>query len=195
MSYLNNISLTNYPILRGEDFVASDKGRSLKNQGAVNLNLFKKVILLFFLIVNLTSFSQAQESKETRLAHFNLNKNVAIQGYDPVAYFIDKPTKGQSSIQYKYNGVVYYFRTQINKRAFIKTPTKYEPMYGGWCAYAMGLEKADKVSVNPTTYKIIDDKLYLFYNKLGINTLNKWNKDESKYKNKADKNWNNICFN
>ena len=61
------------------------------------------------------------------------------------------------------------------------------------CAYAMGLEKADKVSVNPKTYKIIDNKLYLFYNKLGINTKENWDKEgEEKLKANADKNWNTI---
>lgn len=151
------------------------------------MKVIKTISLISILFLSL--FTNAQEVESDRLALFNLQKNVAIQGYDPVAYFTDKPTKGQSSIQYKYKGITYYFKTQINKRAFIKTPNKYEPMYGGWCAYAMGLEKSDRVSINPTTYKIIDDKLYLFYNKLGINTLNKWNKDEEKYKNNADKNW------
>ena len=72
-----------------------------------------------------------------------------------------------------------------------KNPAKYEPQYGGWCAYAMGA-KGEKVSVDPKTYKIVDGKLYLFYNRLFNNTLEDWNENEAKLKNKADANWVNI---
>ena len=89
-----------------------------------------------------------------------------------------------------------YKLTEENKEEFTKNPAKYEPVYGGWCAYAMGLEKADKVAINPKTFKIIDNKLYLFYNKLGINTLEKWNKEgQEKLKNNADRNWKLIISN
>ena len=74
---------------------------------------------------------------------------------------------------------------------FKKNPTKYLPQYGAWCAYAMG-DNGDKVSVNPETYKIVDGKLYLFYNKLFVNTLKSWNKDEDRIKAKADANWTTV---
>jgi hypothetical protein len=49
--------------------------------------------------------------------------------------------------------------------------------------------RGEKVSVDPKTFKIIDGKLYLFYNKFFNNTLIDWNKDEMKLKKKADGNW------
>ncbi len=67
----------------------------------------------------------------------------------------------------------------------------YEPQYGGWCAYAMG-NSGEKVEVDPETYKIVDGKLYLFYNKYFTNTLKSWNKDEAKLKSKADESWKNF---
>ena len=61
----------------------------------------------------------------------------------------------------------------------------------GWCAYAMGA-KGEKVEVDPETFKIVDGKLYLFYNKFFNNTLESWNKDEARLRSNADKNWSKI---
>lgn len=76
----------------------------------------------------------------------------------------------------------------MNKEEFIKNPAKYEPAYGGWCAYAMGSD-GEKVSVDPKTFKIVNGRLNLFYNKFFNNTLDDWNKDEANLKKKADVNW------
>ena len=65
----------------------------------------------------------------------------------------------------------------MNKKKFDGNPEKYMPAYGGWCAYAIGATK-EKVKINPNTYKIIDGKVYLFYNKNFTNTLKLWNEDE-----------------
>jgi hypothetical protein len=46
-----------------------------------------------------------------------------------------------------------------------------------------------KVEIDPETFKIVDGKLFLFYNKLFKNTLPEWNKDEANLKTSADKNW------
>ncbi|MDG2432017.1 YHS domain-containing (seleno)protein, partial [Flavobacterium sp.] len=81
-----------------------------------------------------------------------------------------------------------YFSSESNKQAFIKNPLAYEPQYGGWCAYAMG-ETGDKVAINPTTFKIVNGKLYLFYNSFLNNTLKTWNKNQADLNKKADTNW------
>jgi len=132
--------------------------------------------------------SQAQETA-TRIKHFNLEDHVAIQGYDPVAYFKqNNAVKGRKEFAVFYLGVTYYFSTAANKEEFKKDPARYEPQYGGWCAYAMG-SKGEKVAVDPKTYKITNGKLYLFYNKFFNNTLTDWNKDEPALQHKADANW------
>ena len=131
-------------------------------------------------------------SKEQRKSHYNIKKSIGISGYDPVSYF-DKvnPIKGLKTISSSYNSVIYYFANATNKQLFVKNAIKFEPVYGGWCAYAMGKD-GSKVSIDPKTYKIIDNKLYLFYNKLGTNTLTLWNKDEKSFKSKADNCWKNT---
>lgn len=148
---------------------------------------FKLSILVFFVVFNV--FSQNQSKRTTE---FNLEKKLAIQGYDPVGYFKqNKALKGKKEISATYEGVVYYFSTIENKNLFVKTPAKYEPQYGGWCAYAMG-NSGEKVEIDPETFKIIDGKLYLFYNAYFNNTLKTWNKNEAALKAKADVNWKKI---
>ncbi|MEZ4800994.1 MAG: YHS domain-containing (seleno)protein [Flavobacteriales bacterium] len=135
--------------------------------------------------LTLSGFSQVDVN--IRVKHFNVDKSLAIEGYDPVAYFIlGKAVKGTSKISYSFMGVIYNFSSDENKKKFIAQPEKYEPQYGGWCAYAMG-NSGEKVEVDPETFKIIDGKLYLFYNAFFNNTLLSWNKDEKNLKAKADK--------
>lgn len=120
--------------------------------------------------------------------HLNLEDGLAIEGYDPVAYFAGKAMKGKKDLQYKDGKATYYFSSALNRDAFVKDPAAYEPQYGGWCAYAMG-DSGEKVEIDPETFKVTNGKLYLFYNSYFNNTLPKWNKDEVNLKSKADKNW------
>ena len=124
---------------------------------------------------------------------YNLSdSHLAIAGYDPVAYFTNgKAVKGNKQNELTHDGVVYHFASAANKKVFEANPSKYEPQYGGWCAYAMGA-KGEKVEVDPETFKITDGKLYLFYNTFFKNTLPLWNKDEQQLKTKADANWSKI---
>lgn len=131
----------------------------------------------------------AQNDAALRKKHFNLENGIAISGYDPVAYFTqNKAVKGNKDLAVVDNGATYYFSSPADKEEFKKNPAKYEPQYGGWCAYAMGKD-GNKVEVDPGTFKILDGKLYLFYNKFFNNTLKSWNKDETALHQHADQNW------
>ncbi|MES2005839.1 MAG: YHS domain-containing (seleno)protein [Bacteroidota bacterium] len=150
--------------------------------------------IILFLVSTLISFTTllAQDATGLRKKQFNLEDGIAIQGYDPVAYFKqNKAAKGKKEFALVADGVTYYFSNPENKEAFRKTPAAFEPEYGGWCAYAMGT-KGEKVPIDPGTYKIITNKLYLFYNKFFNNTLKDWNKDEGNLKTKADASWQRI---
>ena len=152
----------------------------------------KNIFLLTIAFLSMATFGQ---NAAKRIDNYNLEKKVAIQGYDPVAYFVQKKAvKGKSTLASTYDGVVYYFSSQANKDLFLKNPSSYEPQYGGWCAFAMG-DYGEKVEINPETFKIIDGKLYLFYNAYFNNTLKSWNKDETNLKKKADANWKKISAN
>ncbi|WP_426483786.1 YHS domain-containing (seleno)protein [Flavobacterium sp. 2] len=149
----------------------------------------KKLVLLLLILVSGSSFAQ---NDAKRVSQYNLENKVGIQGYDPVGYFNQgKAVKGKKEISTSYQGVTYNFSSVENKNIFLKNPSKYEPQYGGWCAYAMG-SAGKKVEINPETFKISDGKLYLFYNAYFNNTLKSWNPDEAELKVKADNNWKKI---
>lgn len=149
----------------------------------------KQLMMICLLSTVFTTMALAQPVPREK--NFNLSKGLAIEGYDPVSYFKGKPEKGSSSLAYTWQGVTYRFANAANMAAFKQAPAKYEPQYGGWCAYAMG-NTGEKVEVDPETYKIIDGKLYLFYNHFFNNTLKTWNKSENTLKPKADNNWQKI---
>jgi YHS domain-containing protein len=144
-------------------------------------------IIGIMVLAFITNQSIAQNTA-ARIKNFNIKKNVAIEGYDPVSYFDGKPLEGKASISYVHNEVTYHFANQTNLQKFKLSPEKYEPAYGGWCAYAMG-ETGEKVKIDPETFKIVDGMVNLFYNFRGNNTLKDWDKNEKALKVKSDQNW------
>jgi YHS domain-containing protein len=146
-----------------------------------------QLVVLLLAVLSVTAYAQ-----NNRATQYNLENKVALQGYDPVAYFVQKKAiKGKKEWATTYEGVIYYFSSPANKETFAKNPAGYEPQYGGWCAYAMG-SAGEKVEIDPETFKIVDGKLYVFYNAYFNNTLKSWNKDETNLKRKADANWKKI---
>ena len=149
-----------------------------------------KIIWLGVLVFAISVSTHGQQpGKQERMQIFNLSDDgVAIQGYDPVSYFTgDEPEEEDSEIRFTHEGVTYYFANEENRAAFKENPGKYEPACGGWCAYAMG-EDGSKLKIDPETYKIIDEDLYLFYHTFWSNTLPKWKEKEGELKTKADQN-------
>jgi len=155
------------------------------------LRLMKNVGLIALLLLSQLAYPQDDGARKK---NFNIKKTVAIEGYDPVSYFDGKPVEGDSKFTTSFKGVTYLFASAANANKFKAAPEKYEPAYGGWCAYAMG-ENGEKVKIDPETYKIADGKLYLFYNFWGNNTLKEWNKNEKTLKPKADQNWKKFIVN
>lgn len=135
-----------------------------------------------------------RETKDYNLPKHDAGKAaLAIEGYDPVAYFPEgggKPAKGDAKFSYTYRGVEYHFATQANLDAFKNDPAKYEPAYGGWCAWAMVDGK--KVEIDPKAFRITGGRLFLFYTDIFTDTRNSWKKDEPKHAVQADGHWKTI---
>lgn len=146
----------------------------------------KRILSLTSLVIFLTISVSAQPHP----INCNVSSDgLAIEGYDPVAYFTTgNAVEGSKDYAFTVDGATYRFINARNRDLFKAAPSKYRPQYGGWCAYAMGA-KGEKVEVDPKTFKVLDGKLYLFYNKYFNNTLRSWNKDEANLKGKADANW------
>jgi len=121
---------------------------------------------------------------------------LANGGYDVVSYFTaNKATKGTKQFTVTNNGARYYFASAKNQKAFKANPNKYLPQCDGYCAWGVA-EKNVKFPVNPETFKVVNGKLYLFFNGdfegKPFNTLTEWNKEESKQLKNIDKAWSNI---
>ena len=87
---------------------------------------------------------------------------LAIDGYDPVAYFADgTATPGVPDFEHRSSGVVWRFRNQGDRDAFIQDPDVYMPAYGGYDPIAIARGVA--LGGNPTVWLIADDRLFLFY--------------------------------
>jgi YHS domain-containing protein len=140
----------------------------------------RTVIFSLFVLSSLSLFGQKKE---------NLKKGIALMEYDPVSYFQGNPKKGSPAFKSSIDGATYYFSSKANQASFVNSPQEYLPQYGGWCAYAMGLDGSN-VEINPTSFKMLEGKLYLFYKTKSVDTKSKWDKNEKALKSKADSNWN-----
>lgn len=144
--------------------------------------------------------ARLDDEKDERPAidDYDLGKNgLAIDGYDPVAYFPDfggKATKGSKKITARHRGVLYRFASEANKKAFLADPERFEPMYGGWCAWAMYDGQGSKTEPSPKSFTVEDDRLYLFYDGFWGDTRKSWNKKGGapKLASEATRNWKRI---
>lgn len=110
---------------------------------------------------------------------------IAVNGYDPVAFFTDsKPVNGSPFITAEHQGATYFFVSEEHKKLFTEHPDKYAPQFGGFCAYGVGLDKLFPVDI--TTWQVRDGKLYL---NLNADILKAFNADFAGNVTKADKNW------
>ena len=110
---------------------------------------------------------------------------VAIDGYDPVAYFTEaKAVKGDKAFSTKYKDSVFHFASAANRDTFAAAPEKYAPQYNGYCAY--GVAQGAKAKIEGKNFTVLDGKLYLNYND-GVQA--NWLKDTDGYISTANKNW------
>jgi YHS domain-containing protein len=110
---------------------------------------------------------------------------LALQGYDPVAYFTDgRPVKGKAEFAARHEGATYRFASAANRDAFVAAPAKYAPQYGGYCAF--GMASGYQAPIEPDAWTIVDGKLYLNYNR---SVRSRWSSDVPGYIRKADGHW------
>jgi len=119
------------------------------------------------------------------IAAVNATNGIALKGYDPVAYFTTgKPTPGTTEFSSSWNGATYRFASATDLNLFTADPGKYAPQYGGYCAYAISINRI--ADIDPSEWAIVDHKLYLNNNTLSqaLWSLNKHSRISS-----GDRNW------
>ena len=88
---------------------------------------------------------------------------VALHGFDPVAFFTDsKPMNGSFEITAAHRGATYFFVNEENKTMFALDPDKYAPQNGGFCTFGVSVGALFPVDI--TTWQVYNDKLYLTLN-------------------------------
>jgi len=142
-----------------------------------------KKLILSFVVATLALPVFAQTTTKTLV---NVDKTgVAIQGYDPVAFFTDnKPVKGDQKFLAKHDGAIYFFASKEHKDLFKSDPAKYTPEFGGYCAY--GVSRNKLVEIDVEAFQIMDGKLLLQYSK-GVR--DDFNEDAKGNLAKAHSNW------
>lgn len=115
--------------------------------------------------------------------------NLAIKGYDPVAYHTEAAAvQGSEEFTAEHDGAVYRFASAANREMFRADPGKYAPAYGGYCAMGVVFEK--KLDVDPTMFRVVDGTLYLNLNE---DVQKRWVQDVPGNLQKADSNWRSIA--
>lgn len=138
----------------------------------------KRITTIFALLFALFA-SSAHANPPIETGTFN---NLAIYGYDTVAYFTeDKAVKGKKGVSHEWRGAEWRFSSEENKAMFVANPEKYAPQYGGYCAYAMSDGRL--VGIDEDAFTIVDGKLYLNYSK---SVMKEWRSNQEQFIKEAD---------
>ncbi|MEM6612582.1 MAG: YHS domain-containing (seleno)protein [Cyanobacteria bacterium P01_C01_bin.72] len=137
---------------------------------------------------NATADVVAKKSDVAPFIYSESFSGLAIRGADPVAYFTQgQPIKGKAEFEYEWNDAVWRFSSQENLDFFAANPEQYAPQYGGYCAKAVS--EGNLASINPESWKIVDDKLYLNYSPA---VQRQWSQDIPGNIALGDENWSGV---
>ena len=91
----------------------------------------------------------------------NRYSGLAIEGFDPVAYFTDSDAlRGEPEYEVSEGGAVWRFRNESNRASFVAHPEIYGPQFGGYDPTALG--RGVTYAGNPRFWVVSGQRLYLF---------------------------------
>ena len=118
------------------------------------------VATVAFFVLGLTP--AAMGAATTEMVVVNRYTGLAIDGFDPVAYFVDAaPKTGRAELELRYGGAVWRFQNEGNRAAFAADPVVYAPRFGGYDP--MAVARGAAAAGHPALWLIADKRLYLFY--------------------------------
>ena len=136
-------------------------------------------------LITSIALTLAVSAQAADLVNVSGASNIAVSGYDTVAFFTDhKPVNGDPGISATYQGATYIFASKEHKELFEATPEKYTPQCGGYCAFGVSVGALFPVEIS--TWQVHDGKLYLNLNQT---ILKKFNADFDANVAKVQKNW------
>jgi hypothetical protein len=106
--------------------------------------------------------SAAIGASTTEMVVVNRYTGLAIDGFDPVAYFVDAvPKQGRAEWELRSSGVVWRFQNEGNRQAFASDPAVYAPRFGGHDP--MAVARGAATPGHPELWVVARQRLYLFY--------------------------------
>lgn len=134
---------------------------TLQRQENKGLRLRFASLAAFAWVVMLMGSCPALRAAETEQVVVNRFSGLAIDGFDPVAYFTDaQAAKGAPDVEVSENGAVWRFRNDANRAAFVARPDIYGPQFGGYDPIDVARGKA--VAGRAQLWLVSGGRLYLF---------------------------------
>jgi len=141
--------------------------------------------IFFSIIISTICFTQSVTAQSSEVF---APSGIAINGYDPVAFFTEgKPLKGLDEFSFNWKNVQWKFISQSNLDSFKTAPEKFAPQFGGYCAY--GTSQGHKAPTQADTWTIINEKLYFNYN---MKVKGLWDKNRIPLIDSANVKWSSI---
>jgi hypothetical protein len=132
-----------------------------RRQGNATIALIAGIcVTIFGFAAQFVTQSVAQAATTERVV-VNRFSGLAIEGFDPVAYFVDgRPVRGLPDFEAAHGGAVWRFHNEGNRASFLAHPEIYGPRFGGYdpTDVARGVTLAG----NPLFWQIFGQRLYLF---------------------------------
>ena len=127
------------------------------------MNRFKIALLVPLATLMMHEPTFAADEYNTSTGITSAGAPLGLHGFDPVALSrFNAVAEGDAAFTETYDGVAYYFASQMAADKFSADPASYLPQFGGFCAYAVALGR--KFDGDPQFADIVDGKLYLFVN-------------------------------
>jgi hypothetical protein len=123
-----------------------------------------RIAALAWILLALPTYSPPSRAAATERIVVDWHTGLAIEGYDPVAFYTDgKPVLGNPGLELFYGGAVWRFCNVGNRAAFAARPDVYAPQFGGYDP--LGVARGVAVAGNPTVWLITAGRLFLFYDR------------------------------
>lgn len=146
------------------------------------------VVLAIGLAAAVTREPQTKEHGALVEPSLSVRDGLAINGYDPVAYFSDyTAVRGKETLAVDFDGARFLFAAPENRDRFLRNPEKYLPQFGGFSTF--GMAKGKLYSADPEVFDIIDGRLYLSRNEK-VREL--WQQNPEGYIELAENNWRDL---
>jgi hypothetical protein len=133
--------------------------RQRRHRHVETARLFRLAGLL--VAVLMATVPVASHAATTERIVMNRFTGLAIEGFDPVAFFVDgQPRRGLPDLEAALSGAVWRFRNEGNRASFLAHPEVYGPQFGGYDP--IDLARGVTLAGNPMFWVIFGQRLYLF---------------------------------